>query len=73
MAFSAILERFIEMSPIPVMVRALLERVLTSEKLALCFERVTEKQYTRELLFSSIFELMSLVVTKTFPSINAAY
>lgn len=73
MAFSAILERFIEMSPIPVMVRALLERILTPEKLALCFERVTEKQYTRELLFSSIFELMSLVVTKTFPSINAAY
>lgn len=73
MAFSVILERFIEMSPIPVMVRALLERVLTAEKLALCFERVTEKQYTRELLFSSIFELMSLVVTKTFPSINAAY
>lgn len=73
MAFSAILERFIEMSPIPVMVRALLERVLTAEKLAFCFERVTEKQYTRELLFSSVFDLMSLVVTKTFPSINAAY
>lgn len=73
MAFSAILERFIEMSPIPVMVRTLLERVLTAEKLASCFERVKEKQYTRELLFSSIFELMSLVVTKTFPSINAAY
>ena len=73
MAFGAILERFIEMSPIPVMVRALLERVLTAEKLESCFENVAEKQYTRELLFSSLFELMSLVVTKTFSSINAAY
>jgi hypothetical protein len=55
------------------MVRALLERVLTEEKLEACFEKASEKQYTRELLFSSIFELMSLVVTKTFTSINAAY
>lgn len=73
MAFSAILNRFMELSPIPVMARALIERVLTEEKLEACFEGATEKQYTRELLFSSLFELMSLVVTKTFPSINAAY
>lgn len=73
MAFSAILSRFMELSPFPVMARALLERVLTEEKLEACFENATEKQYTRELLFSSIFELMSLVVTQTFSSINAAY
>lgn len=73
MAFSTILNRFIEVSPIPVMVRALLERVLTAEKLDACFHRATDRQYTRELLFSSVFELMSLVVTKTFSSINTAY
>ncbi|QBQ54780.1 hypothetical protein [Nitrosococcus wardiae] len=73
MAFSAILSRFREHSPLPVMARALLERALTEEKLEACFENATEKQYTRELLFSSIFELMSLVVTQTFSSINAAY
>lgn len=50
------------------MVRALLERVLNA-----CFARVTQKQYTRELLFSSVFELMRLVVFKAFPSVNAAY
>jgi len=72
-AISAILQRFMERSPIPVMVRALLERVLTMERLNSCFERVTTKQYTRELLFSSLFELMSLVVLKAFPSVNAAY
>jgi hypothetical protein len=70
---SAILQRFMERSPIPVMVRALLERVLTLERLNACFERATAKQYTRELLFSSLFELMSLVVLKAFPSVNSAY
>lgn len=70
---SAILQRFMEKSPIPVMARALLERVLDGDRLNACFERVTEKQYTRDLLFSSVFELMSLVVLKAFSSINAAY
>ena len=73
MELSAILKRFMERSPIPVMVRALLERTLNAERLNACFARVTQKQYTRELLFSSIFELMSLVVLKAFPSVNAAY
>lgn len=73
MAFSAVMNRFMELSPIPVMVRALLERVLTAEKLDECFQRATDRQYTRELLFSSVFELMSLVVTKTYSSINTAY
>ena len=73
MELSAILQKYMQMSPIPVMVRALLERVLSVERLDACFERVTKKQYTRNLLFSSVFELMSLVVLKTFPSVNAAY
>jgi len=70
---SAILQRFMEASPIPVMVRAVLERVLSLEQLDACFERVSQKQYTRQLLFSSIFDLMSLVVFKAFPSVHAAY
>jgi hypothetical protein len=70
---SAILQRFMEASPIPVMVRALLERVLSLEQLDTCFARVSQKQYTRQLLFSSVFDLMSLVVFKAFPSVHAAY
>lgn len=73
MAFGPVLDSFIKHSPISTMVRALLERVLTPERLNECFARATNRQYTRELLFSSVFELMTLVVTKTFPSINAAY
>lgn len=70
---SALLQKFMERSPIPVMVRALLERVLSPERLDACFARASKKQYTRELLFSSVFELMSLVVFKSFASINGAY
>ena len=73
MAFDAILQRFMDYSPVTVMVRAVLERVLTSERLNNCFEKEANQQYTRNLLFSSVFDLMSLVVLKTFPSINAAY
>jgi hypothetical protein len=73
MEASAILQRFMQKCPIPVMVRMLLERVLTVERLNACFAQASSKQYTRELLFSSVFELMSLVVLKTFSSVNAAY
>ncbi|NRB41770.1 MAG: hypothetical protein HRU20_25415 [Pseudomonadales bacterium] len=51
----------------------MLERVLTPQRLDDCFESSSENQYTRNLLFSTVFELMSLVVTKAFPSINSAY
>ncbi|MDE1466101.1 IS4 family transposase, partial [Spartinivicinus poritis] len=71
--FSPILKRFMEKSPIPVMVQALLERVLSPEQLNAVFDRAVDKQYTRELLFSSLFDLMSLTVTKVFPTVNAAY
>jgi hypothetical protein len=73
MVVSAILKRFMEQSPIPVMARSLLERVLTQAKLNNCFKKGAKRQYTRDLLFSSIFELMSLVVMKSYPSVNAAY
>jgi hypothetical protein len=47
--------------------------VLSPKKLNGWFERTAVEQYTRELLFSTVFELMNLVVFKTFPSVNAAY
>ena len=73
MVFSTILRRFMEKSPVPVIVQVLLERVLSPEKLNGWFERTAVEQYTRELLFSTVFELMNLVVVKTFPSVHAAY
>ncbi len=71
--FSPIFQRFMDKSPVPVMVQVLLERVLCPEKLDAIFERTAVKQYTRTLLFSTVFELMNQVIFKTFPYVNAAY
>ena len=55
------------------MVRGLMERVFNKEQLDSIFENHATRQYTRELLFSSIVDLMSLVVCGIYPSVNAAY
>ncbi|MEG3990069.1 hypothetical protein QUA13_23425 [Microcoleus sp. S28C3] len=69
----AIFERFVKHSPVSVMVRGLMERVFNAEQLDSLFENHARSQYTRELLFSSIVDLMSLVVCGIYPSVNAAY
>lgn len=69
----AIFERFVEESPISVMVRGLMERSLAPEKINQIFEANAQTQYTRELLFSRLVDLMSLVVCGIYPSVNAAY
>lgn len=55
------------------MVRATLERVLSADRLDLWYERTAEKQYTREVLFSTVHDLMSQVVFCVQPSVRAAY
>jgi len=69
----AVFHRFVDQSPVTVMVGGLLERVLTPEKLDAWFEQTAEAQYTRELLFSTVFDLMSQVVCGIRPSMHAAY
>lgn len=68
-----IFERFVEYSPVSVMVRGLMERVFAPSKMDELFEATAEEQYTRELMFSSLVELMSLVVCAIHPSVHAAY
>ncbi len=53
-----VLRRFAERTPVPVMARAVLERCLNPAQLDAWFARVAEAQYTRTLLFSTVFELM---------------
>ena len=69
----AVFARFVEKSPISVMVRASLERVLGADRLDLWYERTAQKQYTRDLLFSSVYDLMNQVVFCVQPSVRAAY
>jgi len=68
-----VFERLVEKSPISVMVRAALERVLGADRLDLWYRRTAQKQYTRALLFSTVYDLMSQVVFCVQPSVRAAY
>ena|SRR5947209_19162899 len=65
--------RFVEKSPISVMVRGTLERVLGAEQLDAWFARTANQQYTRTLLFSTVYALLSQVVFRLKPSVRAAY
>ncbi len=68
-----IFHAFIQESPVSVMVRGLLERLLNPAQLDAWFERTAEQQYTRELLFSTVFGLMVEVVFGVRKSLNRAY
>lgn len=70
---SPLLDRFAERTPLPVLARAVLERCLNPPILDGWFAGVAEAQYTRHLLFSTLFALMSRVVLRQQPSIHAAY
>jgi len=66
-------DRFAKYSPVCVMARGLMERVLNPEQIDQCFEQAAEEQYTRELLFSTLFDMMSDVVCGARKSVHAAY
>ena len=70
---SKVFARFVEKSPISVMVRGTLERVLGADQLDAWFARTAQKQYTRTLLFSTVYDLLSQVVFRIKPSVRAAY
>ena len=65
--------RFVEKSPLSVMVRGTLERVLGADQLDAWFARTAQKQYTRTLLFSTVYDVLSQVVFRMKPSVRAAY
>jgi len=50
-----------------------MENVLNPAQLDEWFKNTAEKQYTKDLLFSSVFDIMSQVVLGTHPSVNAAF
>ena len=70
---SPVFDRFVKVTPISVMARSTMERVLNPEQLDAWFDRTAKEQYTKDLLFSSVFDIMSQVVCQTRPSVNAAY
>lgn len=73
MLLGQMLERFANQTPICVAVRGLMEAALAPEGLDELFRQAARQQYERELLFSTCVDLMSLVVSRTHASMNAAY
>ena len=70
---SEIFQPFVKESPISVMVGGLLARVFSPDEIDHLFEVNAQRQYTKELLFSTLFDLMSKVVCGIRPSVHAAY
>src|SRR5438128_11308418 len=65
--------RSVEKRPISVMVRGTLERVLGADELDAWFARTAQKQDTRTVLFSTVYDVLSQVVFRIKPSVRAAY
>ena len=70
---SPIFEKFVEKSPISVISRGMMERVLNPSQLDQWFNETAEQQYTKDLLFSTVFDIMSQVVCGSHPTVHAAY
>lgn len=70
--FDALVARFEEHSPLTVMARLTMQRVLDPAWLDALFETERQRQYTRELLFSSVVDVMADVALGLKPSVYAA-
>ncbi len=68
-----IFDAFAQASPVTVMMRGLMEVVFRPDRLEAMFAEHAKVHYQRELLFSSLVNLLSLVVCGIHPSVNAAY
>jgi IS4 transposase len=73
MILSDVFERFSPDSPLSVMAQGLMVNALSPRIVDQLFDDVAEKQYTNKLLFSTIVDLMSVVVCRIRPSIHAAF
>jgi Transposase DDE domain len=73
MVLNDVFDRFVEQSPVCVMQRAVMENIFAPAKLDAVFHTAAVAQYERELLFSTLVDVISLVVCRIKPSIHAAY
>ena len=70
--WAEVLARFEKKAPASVMTKVILEQAVPAEWVDQVFEEHRQRQYSRELLFSTIVELMSLVSLGLRPSLHAA-
>jgi IS4 transposase len=72
MVMDAVVQRCVEQSPVTVMARLAMQRALEADWIDELFEQERGLQYTRQLLFSTTVELMSVVAVGLRPSLHAA-
>src|SRR3954466_15713956 len=70
--WTSVLERFEQQAPASVMARGALEHALPRAWIDTVFEEHRQRQYSRELLFSTVIELVTLVSLGLRPSLHAA-
>jgi hypothetical protein len=73
MSSEALFQRFMEMSPVTVMLRATLENAFSPQAIDSIFADTAQQQYAGELLFSSVVDLLALVVWRQKKSVGEAY
>jgi len=69
----ATFDPFVKAAPFCVLARAALESLFQPQRLDELFRRTAQHQYTRQLLFSQLVELMISVVLRQQPSVHAAF
>ena len=72
MLLSGPFEKFVEASPVTVMMRGIIENLFHPARLDRLFEENAVTQYTRTLPFSTIAEVMGEVVFNVNPSVGAS-
>jgi hypothetical protein len=73
MLLATVFDAFAEESPLTVMARALLEYALQPGPIDEMFERTATVQCTDKLLFSTVVDMMGLIVCGFSDSVNAVY
>ena len=66
------MKRFEQQAPVCVMARLALQRAIAPQWIDEVFAEHRQRQYPRELLFSTVVELMTLVSLGLSPSLHAA-
>jgi hypothetical protein len=67
-----VFEPFVRQTPLPVMVRGVLEKAFAPEQIDIIYDYFSDAPTPRKLLFSMCLDLMLEVVTRTHKSLHAA-
>jgi hypothetical protein len=73
MGLGKLLDQFAKKRPVAVMYRALLERVLSAERVNKLFADAALQQYEHRIAFSTVVDILGEVVTRQTKAVNSGY